>query len=365
MSTSPLSKTIELLPEVSSHKSFVFYRLPNQKATFFLLGDAKKIASWAGVLGNQGFAFVPAVNSHRHSSYLIIPDEEHTLTDLQNLPMPKGNWPFNKQWPVAVSQEGYLHQAMQMVAALQSGSLGKVILSRVKKVETSEFNPWETYQKLCAAYPSVMVYWVSIPGEGTWMGATPETLLRIEQGLAETVALAGTQPQSPAPLPETAWGIKEQEEQRIVSDDIEALIGRYFPAVAVSIDGPKTVSTGALLHLKTTFTWRVPNDVSALEAFITALHPTPAIVGQPREAALDLIAQTETHDRAYYTGLLGPVSGYQGLTHLFVNLRCMQVLNGSLALYLGGGLTAASTPEAEWQETELKAATLLSPLGIS
>ncbi len=93
--------------------------------------------------------------------------------------------------------------------------------------------------------------------------------------------------------------------------------------------------------------------------FISALHPTPAVCGLPKERALELIYKTEMHNREYYAGYCGPIN-YQGKTDLFVNLRCMKILPDKLALYIGGGLTAKSDPEKEWEETVLKANTLLS-----
>lgn len=359
MSHSSLSDLFENLPEVIKHKTLVLHRLPHATEINLLVGDALEIKQVSEALGNEGFLFAPAeYSSGNYKSYLIMPDSQWQLDDIQSTAMPMLQVPMSNALPHIATEAEYLSQANQLLQAIQAGQAQKAILSRIKKHGVQGFNPWEAYQKLCAAYPTVMVYWVSIPEVGTWMGTTPETLLKIDDGQAETVSLAGTQADAGLPINEVVWGEKEQEEQHIVSQEIAELVENYFPAVGVEVDGPATVSTGALLHLKTTFRWRVPQDASAVGAFIKALHPTPAIVGQPRKAALDLIAETEPHSRAYYTGLLGPVNR-NALTHLFVNLRCMQVFPEYLALYVGGGLTAASNPNAEWHETELKAETLL------
>ncbi len=361
MSSAAVNELLQQLPQIVAHKSLVLYRLPYATDTNLLIGDAQEIHSLIEALGNEGFAFTPAETSHGHKPYLIIPDSTLQIEAMDKVQFPSFQTIVSNTSPIISSQAEYLAQANLVIAAIKSGGLEKAILSRIKKHEIGSFNPWETYKELCAAYPAVMVYWVSIPGVGTWIGATPETLIKLVDGQAETIALAGTQKDLGNNLENVAWGEKEQQEQAIVSDNIQSLINEYYPAESIDVDGPKTTSTGALLHLATTFRWPAKQDVSALEAFIKSLHPTPAIVGQPREAALNLIAETEPQDRAYYTGLLGPVSR-NGYTHLFVNLRCMQVFNDYLALYVGGGLTAASNPDAEWQETELKAQTLLSVL---
>ena len=90
---------------------------------------------------------------------------------------------------------------------------------------------------------------------------------------------------------------------------------------------------------------------------IRTLHPTPAVGGLPRQEALELIRELEPHDRMLYSGPVGIVSPNE--SHVFVNLRCMQVSHGNVHLFAGGGITAGSDPAAEWEETELKLRTLL------
>ena len=76
---------------------------------------------------------------------------------------------------------------------------------------------------------------------------------------------------------------------------------------------------------------------------------------------MDFIRNTEKHSREYYTGFLGPV-GIDDLMQLYMNLRCMKVLDDRLMLFVGGGITLDSVPYEEWEETEIKADTLLSVL---
>ena len=97
---------------------------------------------------------------------------------------------------------------------------------------------------------------------------------------------------------------------------------------------------------------------SQLNDILCALHPTPAVGGYPKEAAKVWIDRVEPHRRRYYGGYLGPVQA-DGM-RLFVNLRCMEVDDGYVRLYVGGGLTVQSQPASEWCETEAKAQTLLS-----
>jgi isochorismate synthase len=88
------------------------------------------------------------------------------------------------------------------------------------------------------------------------------------------------------------------------------------------------------------------------------LHPTSAVCGMPLDRALKFLKKNEGYDREFYAGYLGPVNFHRD-THVFVNLRCMQVLEKSAILYAGAGVTLDSVPEQEWIETEMKFNTLL------
>lgn len=337
------------------------YRLPNKDNIHYVVGKAEESGFKDALTKGKGFLFSPAANSLLHKSYTITPNAEFVLTDADTDDFSWFDWPISTNQPIITSRHDYLNQALGMIWAMQENQLKKAILSRILRHPTHNFDPYKTFIALCEKYPQIMVYLVAIPSVGTWIGATPETLVQIINDKASTMALAGTQKDTGSNPDKVLWGNKEQEEQQIVTDNIKDLIQSHFPLADIKVDGPNTVSTGALLHINTQFEWNVGEDYAAIASFVNDLHPTPAIVGEPRAEALNLIAHSETHDRAYYTGLLGPVN-LMNVTHLFVNLRCMQVFDGYVALYVGGGLTANSHPEAEWQETELKAKTLLQVL---
>ena len=78
----------------------------------------------------------------------------------------------------------------------------------------------------------------------------------------------------------------------------------------------------------------------------------------PLEPSLDFLRKNEPYDRQYYSGYLGPVQVNRE-SHLFVNLRCMQLFRGEALVYAGAGVLADSDPKKEWMETELKMNTLL------
>ncbi|MFQ5578746.1 MAG: chorismate-binding protein [Anaerolineae bacterium] len=337
-----------------------------------------------------GFAFAPFVNAQGKATLFINAGlhlnraGHHFLT-----PLPKAQQP-NKtrflaayhaqtlapserapRWETAPSpltgatagQAEFCRLVDEAIAYIKATDIKKIVASRATEISLpAPFNPLTTFDALCRAYRRAFVSLVSIPGAGTWMGASPELLLSLTGAGLRTVALAGTQarPGDATPLPEVRWGDKEIEEQALVSDYIR----RFFKDLGLQTFaevGPRTVSAGNVVHLQTEFT--VQRDALTLRRLanqiLDNLHPTSAVCGMPKKEALSFILEKEKYNRAFYSGFLGPVH-LNDQSHLFVNLRCMQLKRRSALLYVGAGITQDSVPQAEWQETVLKSNTLLS-----
>jgi len=252
----------------------------------------------------------------------------------------------------------------EAIAYIRATGIQKIVASRAAEVPLPpRFDPVATFQALCRRYRHAFISLVAIPGVGTWMGASPELLLSMDDTRLRTVALAGTRPRpADAPLDTTPWGQKEIEEQALVSDYIRA----FFQNLGLrnfTEDGPHTVSAGSIVHLQTRFTIRLPYPrlLRLANRILDDLHPTSAVCGMPKREALSFILEKERYHRAFYSGFLGPVH-LNGESRLFVNLRCMQLLADRARLYIGAGITRDSIPRAEWRETVLKANTLLSVL---
>ena len=268
--------------------------------------------------------------------------------------------PAGRDETFAVGRDTYLDQALRVIAAIRSGDFDKVVLSRVKEVP-GDYRPRlaEIFDRLCKAYPGAFVYLFKADGQ-CWVGATPEALLCSKGENLFTVSLAGTRPYSEADLDLARWNGKERAEQDYVTRQIEGIL-KDFRVEGVAKKGPYARRAGALLHLCSEFSFPYRLIAPRLGAFVDSLHPTSAVCGIPKKGAMDLIAAVERHDRGLYAGYVGPVDRRNGV-QLFVNLRCMRVLPDRLALFVGGGITAQSVPEDEWEETEMKSGTLLSIL---
>ncbi len=272
----------------------------------------------------------------------------------------------NKEVPAnSTGREDYLALAGAAINEIKEGRVQKLVCGRAKSLPLPEnFKALAYFNKLCANYPNAFVSFVSIPGTGSWIGATPEVLVQISSDkIFRTMALAGTQPATAVQSPSDAvWRQKEIEEQ--------ALVSRYIINCFKKIRlrefeewGPRTVLAGNLMHLRTDFSV----DMEAADfprlgsTMLELLHPTSAVCGMPRAEAMVFLAEKEQLNRQFFAGFLGPVNIREEV-HLFVNLRCMQLLEKEVVLYAGAGITGDSLPEKEWQETEHKLNTLASLL---
>lgn len=339
-----------MLRELRSHYRsglpFVVYRKPGGQGVRAVLQLDQRLEaprSW----GEPGFVLAPYA-AGRHPLVFLQPDKL-----LHGFPAPESAAPPPGELPGDDTQrEAHISRVGEALAAIQEGALEKVVLARALDVPL-QAEPFRVFENLIAYYPGAFGYLWYHPATGMWMGATPELLLSYSGETARTVSLAGTLPAVDGQPP--AWGGKEIHEQQVVTDYICSRIRQQ--GLEPLSGSAEAVQAGSLWHLKTPITIAAqPGQVGAL---LRALHPTPAVCGFPLEEAKAFIATHEAFDREYYTGFLGE-SGLEqeGDFEFFVNLRCMKVRGTEATLYVGGGITGASDPGREWEETRQKTGTV-------
>jgi isochorismate synthase len=260
---------------------------------------------------------------------------------------------FNHEDVVFVANEkAYLNGLQYFIDGFEMFDIQKAIFSRIKLVEKDDALEMSTvFSRLAKAYKSeALVYLSSDEKFGTWIGATPETLLSGNEESMRSMALAGTKRSQ-----EIEWTTKELEEQQYVVDYVKDKINAQSPN-KLFISEAETVKKGAVYHLQTNYEFQLPKE--RWNKLMQTLHPTPAVCGTPSDLAQEYILNNEPHQRDFYTGLVGLRT--KDKLAVYVNLRCMQVLKNNFALYVGGGITLASDIAQELQETEDKSETLLS-----
>ena len=339
---------MHVFEEINTHLSkqipFVCYVKPNENVWNLLVHQNDEIIDF---IGQAGFVFMP----FHEGKQVVIPFEGNSFSQ-KNLE--KLEQKLAENFISETNQkETFENLVSKGVSAIQQGEFDKVVLSR-KIVLKERISIVDTFKNLISSYPMAFRYLFFHPKIGLWMGATPEQLVKINQNQFETVALAGTQLYSENVI----WATKEIEEQQFVTDYIVAKVKDKVNHLMIT--DAKTVKAGNLVHLKSFISGELTLDFQVTD-LIKALHPTPAVCGLPKEKAIDFILKNEGYKRKYYAGFLGEYNK-NNQTDLFVNLRCLEVENDIVNIYVGCGITKDSNPEKEFIETENKSMTMRNVL---
>ncbi|MBT3316934.1 chorismate-binding protein [bacterium] len=348
------------IESVNDGNAVAIWRAPHSEQIHFI---ADKSPSKGRIdLQQPGFAVSPFLNPEGNETLFLKADKHSVFDKVEQF---DGLVPYhlNSRPDTEISGEKshFIKMVEDGVAAINDGEFDKVVPARtLDQPLAADFNVLNQFYKMADAYPAAFVSLLSIPGIGTWTGATPELLIESSAEHFRTFSLAGTQPfVEGSDLSEAAWNQKEIEEQAMVSryiiEQFKTIRLRKFVE-----SGPRTVQAGNMIHLKTEYTvdLNVVNMPELGSVMLQLLHPTSAVCGMPKFPSLSFIIENESLNRELYSGFLGPVN-MDGTTQLYVNLRCMQILRNRAVLYAGAGVTHGSKTEKEWDETALKCQTLL------
>ncbi len=376
-------------------KSFALYRLPFSDVYSEVIqssGDPIVLSSIDEIGSHQGFVIAPFSADEKHSIVVLTGDSAtHSVpASCKTRHFTEQNTAFCRVKHGVLPSETYAFTFQLFFDQIARGNFRKIVLARQTSIEVSESDKKEDFLghakdlffHACRLYPRMFVALVSTPQTGTWLVATPETLLSGSKGEWRTMALAGTMKLSPTQMdfdtPPTGtrpdandirWSDKNIAEQRHVASYIHTCLERF--ASDIHEDGPYTSRAGNLVHLRSDFSFRLADD-TLVGPLLDALHPTPAVCGLPKDDAKRFIIDNEPCPRKYYSGFMGPIgiaspsaeghdttaSSVLGDTHLYVTLRCMELTPTHYHLYAGGGLMPKSVMEHEWEETEEKMQTM-------
>ncbi|MFA5419352.1 MAG: chorismate-binding protein [Bacteroidales bacterium] len=365
MSLKNTAPIIDLL--LTKNLPFAIFRLP-ETSEFTLICQQDNEVKEVDILDIEefsGFVVAPFKCARTGSAFLIRPDlvasNEEEIGSLQEkiaqIPGAVSQRDMGIENHV-ISRHAYINNMDYIIKLLQKEELHKVVLSRVISYPLkATFSHGRLFNQLANEYSAAFVYLFHLPEQGTWAGASPEALLLIDQDEASTMALAGTRLYHPETT-NNPWLEKETLEQSFVSQYIANVLAETG-ITGYQTETPSTKRAGHLEHRLTRFTIQAKQLENKAGKMIMGLHPTPAVCGYPKGDAFHLIMRAEQHDRRFYTGFLGPLN-IQGSSQLYVNLRCAEIGEDTLNLYVGGGLTAHSVSEDEWDETVEKSKTLLS-----
>ncbi|ANJ25679.1 isochorismate synthase [Agromyces aureus] len=278
-------------------------------------------------------------------------------------PAPRRRVPRVTFAPGAVPPERYEAAVSEAVRRIDGGELAKVVLARELVGELHEEDGLRaTIHRLAEDYPDTWVFAV----DGL-IGASPETLVRVDHGTVSSRVLAGT----------TARGAGEASDRQRAVALTESAKDRAEHALAVAsavkrlephtarLDAspePFTLQLPNLWHLATDLKGTLGDGSSALD-LVRAVHPTAAVAGTPRRVALSVLAELEGFDRGRYAGPVGWVDG-DGDGEWAIALRCAQIdADGTVHAYAGCGIVHDSVPADELAETDMKFRPIVEAFG--
>lgn len=275
------------------------------------------------------------------------------------------------------ARDRYRRRIEAALAAIAAGTLEKVVLARsLRMLQPGGFDVPAILHRLRAAYPDCVSLALG-RGADCFVAASPERLVGFDGELVETEALAGTAPRGATAEDDQqlARALQDNPKERAEHAAVVRAIRDALADVCTGLEGPavpQLLRLAGIQHLHTPLRGRlrqarVAAGLTILD-LVGRLHPTPAVGGLPRAAALDWIGRGEELERGWYAGPVGYMD-FGGGGEFRVALRSALLRNpsaeggaGVASLFAGAGVVAGSQPEREWRETSLKMRALLTPL---
>ena len=278
-----------------------------------------------------------------------IPREPFTARQLDAIPPP----------------DGYAAAVADVVHRL-GPRLRKVVLARTIEVDAGrELDARRLAHRLRAVNPDAFTF-AAPTTAGILVGASPELLVSRFGREVRSNPLAGSAARSGDPDEDRAnadallASAKDGEEHAIVVEAIAEVL-RPFCRELTWDPVPTLLETPNVWHLSTRFRGLLREPSPGVLEVVAALHPTPAVAGEPRDVALEVIEELEPFDRGSYAGPVGWVDA-SGDGEWAIALRCAELRGDRATLYAGAGIVAGSMPEAEVDETERKFRAFLDAL---
>lgn len=260
----------------------------------------------------------------------------------------------------------YPQAVAQALDAIHAGSYEKIVLARGIELEADR--PWEpldALNRLRERFSGCFTFSFGGGDARSFIGATPERLLQIRDGHLLTEAIAGSAPrgQTAGEDAKHARSLLESEKDLHEHICVRDSILRRLESAGVTGQAeakPRLLPLANVQHLYTRISAEVGESVHLLD-ILPQMHPTPAVGGSPREAAVPCIAGLEQIERGLYAGVLGWFN-HLNEGEMIVGIRSA-LIEGKLArLYAGAGIVEGSNPEKEMRETEMKLHALLDVL---
>ena len=266
------------------------------------------------------------------------------------------------------TQEGFEAAVRKAVEYIHAGDAFQIVLSQRFRVETRS-RPFDIYRALRVVNPSPFMFFLQA-GSVTLVGASPEIMCRVDEGIIVNRPLAGTRPRGATPeedqrlADELIQDEKERAEHIMLVDLARNDVGRVAEIGSVQVEQLMAIERYShVMHLSSTVTGQLKTGLTPFDALRASL-PAGTLSGAPKIRAMEIIDELEPHRRGPYGGAVGYVD-YRGNMDTCIALRTMVIVGQTVDIQAGAGLVADSNPTAEYQETLNKAMGLLRALEVA
>jgi salicylate biosynthesis isochorismate synthase len=256
-----------------------------------------------------------------------------------------------------VDRAHWLTSVGAVAAAVREGDYEKVVLAASRELDADQTIPvGATLARLRADYPHCHVFSLRT-GDATFLGASPELLVSLHDGLVRSLGLAGSARRGADDEEDAAMGqaLLDSAKDRIEHETVVRALREGLAPLTAHLHAPNQpvlLKLRNIQHLATDVTAEAAPGVDVL-ALVAGLHPTPAVCGYPSAAAREVIESHEHFDRGWYAGPVGWMDG-NGDGEFAVALRSALVRGQQAWLFAGAGIMGDSVPALELAEIEMK-----------
>lgn len=273
---------------------------------------------------------------------------------------------FTLETQDVTDKTNFYSSVLSALELIQQEQISKIVLAHAIDVKAPRpFNLIGSLNNLRQKYPDCHVFSLSNGKGKSFIGASPERLIKIQNQELETDALAGSAPRGKTLIEDAYFAEKlltsqkDRSEHEIVSDFIVKCLSN-LGLTPQKLPIPSLLKLSNIQHLWTPIAGKVPPSIHPLE-ILAELHPTPAVAGDPRDIALQQIRRYENFNRSVYAAPLGWID-HQGNSEFIVGIRSALIESDRARLWAGAGIVAGSDPEKELAEIQLKLQALLKAL---
>lgn len=264
-----------------------------------------------------------------------------------------------------VTKEEYEAKVETIKEYIFAGDIIQAVLSqRFSRPTTAK--PLDVYRALRTLNPSPYMYYLSLDGFHI-IGASPELLVRVEDGQVYNFPLAGTRPRGKTPSEDEALAKELQSDEKELAEHIMLVdlgrndVGRIAEAGTVEVtELMRIVRYSHVMHLESEVTGKLRKGKTVYDALRSVL-PAGTLSGAPKIRAMEILAELEGERRGPYGGAVG-YFGFDGAMDTAITIRTMILKDGIAHFQAGGGIVADSKPENEYEETLYKARAVLRAL---